>query len=411
MDISLDILRVQSGAHIQLSGSKSETNRLRLLQAIYPNITITNASDSDDSRVMQQCLSSSSTEKNVGHAGTAMRFLCAYYASTSSAPIVLTGSERMKQRPIGVLVEALRSLGAQIDYLEKEGFPPLRINGKRLTKNRVEIDASVSSQFITALMLIAPSLPNGLHISLKGKITSLPYIQMTQSILEDIGAEVNFERNEISILPLKQAKTELCKVESDWSSASYYYSLVAMSAIGTELTLSSFKPNSRQGDAILAELYKHFGVETSFKDNNLKIVKTTQATNAPFVKDFNKMPDLAQTVLVTCLGLQIPCRLSGLETLHIKETDRMMAMKIELEKFSARVEITNDELALFPQKLPVHKRISIDTYKDHRMALAFAPLAVLQPLLIRNAEVVSKSYPNFWRDLEQKVYLVEIHQK
>lgn len=400
MDVTLELKNFISNQEITISGSKSETNRLQLLQALYPCLTIENASDSDDSIIMKQCLQSQSSIKNVHHAGTAMRFLTSYYAMQSNQEVVLTGSSRMKQRPIQILVDALKQLDVYIIYIEKEGFPPIAIKGTNITKNKVEIEAHVSSQYISSLMLIAPALPNGLEISLKGTVTSAPYIQMTLKILKDLGIDADFSENLIKILPASQLKNNHFVVESDWSSASYFYSILALAPINSCITLNYFKSNGLQGDAVLAEIYKDFGVETVFKNDTITLTKVNNPVKDHVAYNLNNAPDIAQTIIVTCLGLGITCDLSGLQTLKIKETDRLQALKNELEKFHAKIEITNETIQLKNIVCFSSHIVAIETYQDHRMALAFAPLALKQKIKINDAEVVSKSYPDFWEDLK-----------
>lgn len=395
-------------ATIAITGSKSETNRLLLLQALYPNISIENASNSDDSEVMVDALQKLKIKNqksliiDVHHAGTAMRFLTAFFAIQEGAEVILTGSSRMQERPIQILADALNQLGAEITYIEKEGFSPIKIVGKKLIQSKVSLPANVSSQFVSALLLIAPKLENGLELTLEGAITSRPYIQMTLDLLGEIGVETSFVNNSIKINPkpfIESSKS--IHVESDWSSASYIYSIVALSEIGTEITLSNFKKNSLQGDSVLVEIYKNFGVETVFNsDNSIKISKNSNFK--PDTINFNLIssPDIAQTIAVTCFGLGIECKLTGLHTLKIKETDRLEALKNELTLLGASVQITEDSISIqgFPN-IELNNAI-IKTYQDHRMAMAFAPLAIKMPLTIANADVVSKSYPAFWSDLK-----------
>lgn len=410
-----------SGKTIAIGGSKSETNRLLLLQAMYPSIKIKNASESDDSIAMRQALISESDIIDVHHAGTAMRFLTAYFAQQQGRQVTLTGSQRMTERPIGVLVDALKTLGADIEYLENEGYPPLKISGKKLTGGKVTINAGVSSQYITALLLIAPKLEHGLELHLDGEITSRPYLEMTISLLQELGISVNFTGNTIIVTPqseISNLKSEIT-IESDWSSASYYYSIVALSEIGTSIKLTSYKQSSLQGDSALAEMYKYSGVETIFAENDITLTKTRNPQPATLNLQLNNTPDIAQTIAVTCFGLGIECHLAGLHTLKIKETDRLSALKTELEKCGADVEITDDSLTLIPhdifkssvEQLPLRGqeglRDGIETYNDHRMAMAFAPLAVKAPITIRDAGVVSKSYLAFWDDLQTIGFVTE----
>jgi 3-phosphoshikimate 1-carboxyvinyltransferase len=386
---------------IAITGSKSETNRLLLLQALYPGIVIENSSNSDDSEVMIKALQQQDTTIDIHHAGTAMRFLTAYFAIQEHKEVIITGSDRMKQRPIQILVDALRQLGATITYEENEGFPPLKIAGKKLIKNKVTLKADVSSQYISALLLIGATLENGLELLLEGEITSVPYIRMTLALLNNVGIATAFIENKITIAPATGELSARITVESDWSSASYFYSIVALSKTGTQITLSSYKMDSLQGDSILAEIYKNFGVSTYFQGNTIIIVKTTEnGSPALLTLELNNAPDIAQTIAVTAFGLGIACHLTGLHTLKIKETDRLQALKTELTKLGATVFVTNDSLTLEASTL-IHPNTNIATYQDHRMAMAFAPLALRVPLLIEGAEVVSKSYPAFWDDLKK----------
>ena len=371
-----------------------------MLQALYPQIEIQNLSNSDDSQVTQKGLKSKSNIIDIHHAGTAMRFLTAYFAIQPHREIVLTGSKRMQERPIKLLVEALNSLGADITYEKEPGFPPLIIRGKEITTDRVSLPANISSQYISALMLVAPALKNGLNIDLIGETTSVPYIKMTQSIMDQLGFETAFDGNQISIKPASKIDTNHWKVESDWSSASYFYSIVAL-ALRSEITLNSYFEESKQGDAALAEIYEKFGVKTTHSNGKITLSKIAgfKLPNC-IILNLKNTPDLAQTIAVTCLGFNIDCKLSGLHTLKIKETDRLAALKIEIEKLGGKVKITDRSLEL-ANSGKINKNISIDTYNDHRMAMAFAPLGLKVPININNAEVVSKSYPSFWDDLRK----------
>jgi 3-phosphoshikimate 1-carboxyvinyltransferase len=403
-----------SNFNLKISGSKSETNRLLVLQALYRNLVLENSSTSDDSEVMIKALAAQYPKPktqypkiDVHHAGTAMRFLTAYFAAQDGFEVQLTGSSRMKERPIKILVGALNELGAEISYLEKDGFPPLKIKGKKLTKSKVSLPANVSSQYISALLLIAPKLENGLEINLEGEITSVSYIKMTLALLNKIGVETSFIENKIIVKPQFTIRNSQYTIESDWSSASYWYSISALSEIGTQITLSSFKENSLQGDFALVEIYKNFGVETVFNDNHsITISKVTNKFQKSFNFNLKSSPDIAQTIAVTCFGLGISCHLTGLRTLKIKETDRLEALRIELTKLGAIISVTNDSLTLEKSE-NVNSNIRISTYQDHRMAMAFAPLALKVPIVIENAEVVSKSYPSFWEDFKQFGFLLE----
>jgi 3-phosphoshikimate 1-carboxyvinyltransferase len=407
MNLKLKISEISNlKSQISITGSKSETNRLLLLQALYPNLVLENTSNSDDSEVMLEVLknfqlpTSSFQLFDIHHAGTAMRFLTAFFAIQEGKEVVLTGSSRMKERPIQILVQALNQLGAEISYEENDGFPPIKIKGKKITKNKVSLPANVSSQYISALLLIAPKLENGLELTLEGEITSIPYIKMTLALLNEIGVVTSFEKNVIKVNNLQTITSKLITVESDWSSASYWYSIVAFSEIGTAIQLSSYKENSLQGDSVLVEIYRGFGVETDFKTNLLLLRKVENLKPETLNLKLNNCPDIAQTIAVTCFGLGMGCDLTGLHTLKIKETDRLEALKTELTKLGAAISVTNDSLTLQPSDV-INENVSIVTYQDHRMAMAFAPLALKTSISIENAEVVSKSYPTFWEDLKQ----------
>jgi 3-phosphoshikimate 1-carboxyvinyltransferase len=413
--VNVQLFTSQLGLNTKLfiSGSKSETNRLLLLQALYPELTIENTSDSDDANAMRQAIQQStishqpSTIINVHHAGTAMRFLTAYFATQYNREVILTGSERMQQRPIKILVEALRALGAEISYLKDEGFPPLRIVGQKITQNKIIISANVSSQYISALLLVAPKLQNGLELTLEGQITSLPYIKMTLSLLQELGISTSFEYNTIRVFPQKELPQKMLTIESDWSSASYWFSLVSMSDVGTQIQLSSYKSNSFQGDRALVNLYEILGVQSEFlPENRLLLTKVSAHKTDFFQADLNHCPDLAQTIVVSCLGLGIACELTGLHTLKIKETDRLEALKAEIQKLGAKIQTTNDSLQMQPTE-NLLENVSVGTYQDHRMAMAFAPLALRIPIQIEQAEVVSKSYLEFWNDLQKAGIQIE----
>lgn len=407
MDIKIQNSKINNQQSlIKITGSKSETNRLLLLQALYPNLVLENSSNSDDSEVMLKVLkdfhlpSSIFHLFDIHHAGTAMRFLTAYFSIQEGKEVILTGSSRMKERPIKILVEALQQLGADISYEENEGFPPIRIKGKKITQNKVALSANVSSQYISALLLIAPKLENGLELTLEGEITSIPYIKMTLALLNEIGVETSFIGNIIKVNPLPTSHSLLLTIESDWSSASYWYSIIALSPFGTQVMLSSYKQNSLQGDIALVEIYKSLGVETIFNNNSIILQKVNNLKPETLNLKLNNSPDIAQTIAVSCFGLGLGCHLTGLHTLKIKETDRLEALKIELIKLGANVSVTNDSLTLEPSE-KINENISIKTYQDHRMAMSFAPLALKTPISIEEAEVVSKSYPTFWNDLEK----------
>ena len=384
---------------ICISGSKSESNRLLLLRAYTSYFKILNLSDSDDTKLMISAIESDKEKINVGHAGTAMRFLTAYFSSITKKSKVLTGSDRMRQRPISILVDALKDMGCDIEYLEKRGFPPLKINGKNIQSNSVSLPADVSSQYISSLMMLGVSLENGLEIILSSKITSLPYILMTKKIIERIGGVVKIQDAKIFIEQFKEKVIPEQFVESDWSSASYFFSIAALSE-SVKLTLSKFSKDSLQGDSKLIDIYKKFGVRTIFEDENIILKKNNKSLPKSIHLNLIDNPDIAQTILITCLGLGIDCTLIGLHTLKIKETDRLVALKNEIEKFEVdKIEITGDSITLENNSDLKHD-VTIDTYNDHRMAMSFAPLSLLVPINIKNPEVVTKSYFNFWNDLE-----------
>ena len=404
MNIFLPLSQLVSGKTLQLSGSKSESNRALLLQAFFPELQIKNLSTADDTLLLQRALQSEEATIDIHHAGTAMRFLTAYFATQVGREVLLTGSARMKERPIHLLVEALQRLGADIRYGERAGFPPLYIKGVRLNEKEVRIRGDVSSQFLSSLLLIAPSLPNGLTLILEGELTSVPYLKMTVSFLQYcLGEEVvQWEGNVLKVASHinKPLKNNIWEVESDWSSASYWFSFVALSPIGTQLTLTHFKEDSLQGDSALPQLYKHFGVSTTFKGSTMHIEKTALPYSTRLEFQLNNTPDIAQTIAVTALGLGLEAHLSGLHTLKIKETDRLQALQAEMTKLGATMNITDESLHLAPCK-QLREGVSIATYNDHRMAMAFAPLMLKTPIVIEDKEVVSKSYPEFWEQAEE----------
>jgi 3-phosphoshikimate 1-carboxyvinyltransferase len=383
-----------------ISGSKSESNRLLILKYLLGNIEIKNLSDSDDTNVLQKGLLSKSGIVDVGHAGTAMRFLTAYLSIQENKCYEIYGSERMHKRPIKILVDSLNDLGADINYLGKKGYPPLKINGKKLNKSKLSLDASISSQYITALILIAPSLKKGLVINLEGNITSRPYIEMSLLILRRIGVKASFVNNRIDIKPFIIKENIVQIVESDWSSLSYFYSIATLSN-ESNLNIGSYFSNSIQGDKKLIEIYERLGVQTLFDNNTINLNKDKDfKLPEKLILKLNDTPDLAQTISVTCFGLGIACDLYGLKTLKIKETDRLKALKNELEKLGAKVKITNQSFHL-KKRTKFNSDVIIDTYEDHRMAMAFTPLALLKPIIINNPKVISKSFPSFWTTLSK----------
>ena len=382
---------------IQITGSKSESNRLLILQKLFGNIEIKNISNSQDTKLLQKALNSDEKTIDIHHAGTAMRFLTSFFAVQEGVEKILTGSERMKQRPIKPLVEALKELGADIEYLENEGFPPLKIKGKKLEKNFVEIPADISSQFITSLILVGGKLENGLTIKLLGKITSKPYIEMTLKLLSEIsGKSITLKDKTIQIPNIKTQKTAFT-VESDWSSASYFYSFSALNR--QKITLKNFNKNSLQGDSKITEIYSQFfGIDTIFNENQQEITlipKKNFSLPQSIQLNMNDCPDIAQTVCVTAAALKIPFEIGGLATLKIKETDRLSALQNGLKKIGCETEITDNSIKSVLYTNPP-KNISIATYGDHRMAMAFAPYSLIQEIEIQNPEVVEKSFPDFW---------------
>lgn len=399
MNLKLDHKSKNCFGSITITGSKSESNRLLILKALYPDLEISNLSNSDDTQVTLKALKNNESIVDIHHAGTAMRFLTAFFSVKPNSKVVLTGSSRMQDRPIELLVEALRSLGAEIEYVNKKGFPPLKITGKKIDVSQVALPANISSQYISALMLIAPSLKNGLEIDLIGETTSIPYIKMTQTLLDNLGFKTFFNNNKIKISPAEKITLNQWTVESDWSSASYFYSVVAI-ANKSEITLESYYSESLQGDSDLVQIYKKIGVTTVFNNGSITLSKTPNFVLPEVLDlDLRNTPDLAQTIAVSCFGLGVDCNLTGLHTLKIKETDRLEALKVELEKLGAIISITNDSLELRFSGV-INQNISIDTYNDHRMAMAFAPLGIKVPIVINNSEVVSKSYPGFWEDFK-----------
>ncbi|MDT0645381.1 3-phosphoshikimate 1-carboxyvinyltransferase [Zunongwangia sp. F260] len=405
MEIKISHSEKRLFGKLQITGSKSESNRLLILQSLFPSLQVKNLSNSDDTQVMKKALQSEDEIVDIHHAGTAMRFLTAYFAAKEGREVVLTGSPRMQERPVKLLVEALKSIGADISYEKEQGFPPLRIKGKKLVKDEVVVQANISSQYISALMLIAPSLPNGLQIKLDGQITSAPYISMTLEMLQHAGIKGEFKNNRIKIEPVESLPSKTINIESDWSSASYFYSIAAI-CDEAELKLSNYRKTSLQGDSCLAKIYSQLGVETEYEKDSIILKKKPCKKPKRITEDLQNSPDIAQTIAVTCLALGIECQLTGLHTLKIKETDRLVALKNEIEKFGAKVDITNDSLRLHPVKT-FNEGASVATYNDHRMAMAFAPLALKVPFKVEDAMVVSKSYPDFWEDLESLGFYVQ----
>lgn len=393
---------------IKLPASKSIANRALIISALnYSPYPILNLSDSDDTKVMEKVFSSNTNYFDIGHAGTAMRFLTAFL-SKIVGEWTLTGSERMKQRPIGILVDALNKLGARIEYLEKEGFPPLKIFGSHLKGGIIELDGSVSSQYISALLLIAPTIEGGLTLRLKNKIMSRSYIELTLGLMEYFGVKHAWKGNEIRINEQQYYPREY-SVEGDWSGASYWYQIAAM-AESVDVLLEGLKLDSLQGDCTIAKWFEEFGVHSEETKEGVKLTKTEKELPKQLQLNFIENPDVAQTFAVLCVMKNLPFHFTGLETLKIKETNRIEALQNELAKFGAELtEPAHGELkweGTFTKEK--QENPSIPTYKDHRMAMAFAPACQLYGLVtIEDPIVVTKSYPAFWDDLKKVGFVVK----
>ena len=392
----------QKTVTIKLPSSKSISNRLLILNALsYSAYPIKNLSDSDDTRALYTALHSNASFFNVGAAGTTMRFLTAFLARIVGE-WVITGSERMKERPIGVLVDALRQLGAKIEYMEKEGFPPLRIFGSALQGKTLELPGNISSQYISALLMIAPVIKDGIVLKLVGDITSKPYISLTLKLLEQYGVKAEWKENVISVSEQTMRHPAEIEVEADWSAASYWFQIAALSKLGTKIILKGLKQNSLQGDARVADLFVPLGVNHKFIDGGIELTKSDKSV-ARFEYDFTDQPDLAQTFAVTCACLGVPFHLKGLHTLKIKETDRINAMIREARKLGFNFSTNDvDNLVWDGTKEDLSGQPHIQTYQDHRMAMAFAPASLIIGMMkIENPSVVSKSYPSYWEDLKK----------
>ncbi len=404
----LEKSKLQRNQTIQISGSKSISNRLLILESLFSNIKIGNLSNSQDTQLLKKALSSESETIDIHHAGTAMRFLTSYFSIQEGKATILTGSGRMKERPIKNLVTALKSLGAEIEYLENEGFPPLKITGRKIIQSKVDVPANISSQFITSLLLIAGKLENGLEINLVGEVTSRSYIEMTLDVLTKFGIKNSFVGNTIKVESFinNHSSTIYYEVESDWSSASYFYSFAA---IGREIIhLKSFNKESTQGDSAIAKIYKDFfGIKTAFtKKEHQLTIQPIEDFQLPkkIILDMNNCPDIAQTLCVTASALKIPFEISGLGTLKVKETDRLSALHNELKKLGVETEISDSTIRSVSFKSP-QENIFIKTYQDHRMAMSFAPFCLIKELNIEDESVVEKSYPLFWKDLSELLTL------
>ena len=392
---------------IQLPSSKSISNRALIINALgngthHPE----NLSDCDDTRVMIRALNDDKETIDIMAAGTAMRFLTAYLSVTPGTRII-TGTERMQQRPIQVLVNALRELGADIEYVANDGFPPLRITGRELRKDTISLPGNVSSQYISALLMIAPVLTNGLTIRLTGDIISRPYINLTLQLMNDFGVRAEWtDDHRLKVEPQAYHSTPFY-VESDWSAASYWYQIVALSK-EAEVTLPGLFKDSYQGDSQVAGIFRSLGVETIYKDKTVILKKNGKSVER-LDYDFINQPDLAQTFVVTCALLNIPFRFSGLQSLKIKETDRMAALITEMRKLRYILHETDGSVLSWEgERCTTEEHPAIDTYEDHRMAMAFAPTCLALPeILINNPQVVSKSYPRYWEDLRQAGFIIK----
>ncbi|RGF19689.1 3-phosphoshikimate 1-carboxyvinyltransferase [Phocaeicola massiliensis] len=392
---------------IQLPSSKSISNRALIINALgngthHPE----NLSDCDDTRVMIRALNDDKETIDIMAAGTAMRFLTAYLSVTPGTRII-TGTERMQQRPIQVLVNALRELGADIEYVANDGFPPLRITGRELRKDTISLPGNVSSQYISALLMIAPVLTNGLTIRLTGDIISRPYINLTLQLMNDFGVRAEWtDDHRLKVVPQAYHSIPFY-VESDWSAASYWYQIVALSK-EAEVTLPGLFKDSYQGDSQVAGIFRSLGVETIYKDKAVILKKNGKSVER-LDYDFINQPDLAQTFVVTCALLNIPFRFSGLQSLKIKETDRMAALITEMRKLGYILHETDGSVLSWEgERCTTEEHPAIDTYEDHRMAMAFAPTCLALPeILINNPQVVSKSYPRYWEDLRQAGFIIK----
>ena len=392
---------------IQLPSSKSISNRALIINALgngthHPE----NLSDCDDTRVMIRALNDDKETIDIMAAGTAMRFLTAYLSVTPGARII-TGTERMQQRPIQVLVNALRELGADIEYVANDGFPPLRITGRELRKDTISLPGNVSSQYISALLMIAPVLTNGLTIRLTGDFISRPFFFLTLQLMNDFGVRAEWtDDHRLKVEPQAYHSTPFY-VESDWSAASYWYQIVALSK-EAEVTLPGLFKDSYQGDSQVAGIFRSLGVETIYKDKTVILKKNGKSVER-LDYDFINQPDLAQTFVVTCALLNIPFRFSGLQSLKIKETDRMAALITEMRKLGYILHETDGSVLSWEgERCTTEEHPAIDTYEDHRMAMAFAPTCLALPeILINNPQVVSKSYPRYWEDLRQAGFIIK----
>jgi len=393
----------------ELPGSKSESNRTLIINSLSGNKSkLNNLSSSNDTKVLQNALISNESEIDINDAGTAMRFLTAFFVANKQDKI-LTGNDRMKERPIKALVDALKLLGANIEYIEKSGYPPLKINGNisDINSNKIKIHANISSQYISALLMIAPILPAGLEIELEGKISSTPYIHMTLGIMQQFGIDSEFKGKIIRIPKQNYLPSEFT-VESDWSNASYWYSMAALSN-DPAIFLKGFKRKSLQGDSIIKDLMLPFGINTEFSDTGVFITKNSEANlKFPATIDFSDYPDLAQAIIVLCAAKRINCKFTGLESLRIKETDRIKALQNELLKFGISLFEESENIYCLDGVFKSESSPTIETHNDHRMAMAFTPLSLLcKNIKIKNPACVNKSYPGFWDDIIMAGFITE----
>lgn len=390
-------------ASVTLPLSKSISARALIMAALGSSAPA-EVADCADTHALTEALASDTGTLNIGHAGTAMRFLTAYFAATAGKEVTLDGSERMRQRPIGVLVDSLRRLGAQIEYSGEQDFPPLKISGLKLQGGELTIDSTVSSQFISALLMVAPTMAQGLRLTLSGETVSTPYIKMTVEMMRQRGIDVDSERDTITVKPGHYHSCDT-PVERDWSAAAFWYEIAALSA--GWVTLTGLDDKSVQGDSALADIYPRMGVLTEMTDEGAELSATPDLYSRVDL-DMSDTPDLVQAIAVTCCAIGVPFRLTGVGTLRHKETDRLDALRVELLKVGCVIDIESDKVISWEgRRLPVDEMPIIDTYDDHRMAMAFAPLSIFIPgIVIRNAEVVEKSYPGFWNDLRNAGFTV-----
>lgn len=408
MQFSISTNNKKLSGTIELPTSKSISNRVQIINALaYSPFPVANLSESDDTKVMCQVLESNTNKFDIGHAGTAMRFLTAFL-SKIVGEWEITGSARMQQRPIKILVDALNKLGARIEYINNEGYPPLRIFGSNLKGGKLELDGSISSQYISALLMIAPTIENGLELTLTNKITSASYIDLTLKLMAQFGIQYQWKGNVITI---KEQSYQVIPftVEADWSGASYWYQMAVL-ADETNILLQGLELNSLQGDCSQAKWFEDFGIQSTQEGNAVRLTKTGKELPNKYVQNFVENPDIAQTFAAMCVCKQIPFHFSGLETLKIKETDRINALIVELEKLGANLYEPKHGELVWDGVLNMEKfnsNVEIDTYHDHRMALAFAPIALSNGnITINDPMVITKSYPNFYNDLKKVGFTV-----